>query len=144
MPNIKMCQYKKEACSLKFLQIYVHTHISHTEWASYLQQLFLEMYIKGILFAMLPQPFLSICAQKLFQCLQTQNYLFIKVNDCVLLSYRVRVSEWIYTLQLPECQGTPRSKQFKWQQQDSIPPGCESESRCCHINVNLSYVYYLS
>ena len=99
---------------------------------------------QDILFAMLPQPFLSICAQKLFQCLQTQNYLFIKVNDCVLLSYRVRVSEWIYTLQLPECQETPRSKQFKWQQQDSIPPGCESESRCCHINVNLSYVYYLS
>ena len=48
---------------------------------------------QDILFAMLPQPFLSICAQKLFQCLQTQNYLFIKVNDCVLLSYRVRVSE---------------------------------------------------
>ena len=39
--------------------------------------------------------------------------------DCILLSCHVRVSEWIYTLLLPECQGTPCLKQvpnlkFKW------------------------------
>ena len=27
--------------------------------------------------------------------------------ECMLLSCQVRVSEWIYILQLPECQGTP-------------------------------------
>ena len=45
---------------------------------------------------------------------------------CMLLSCHVRVSEWNYTLHLPECQGTPCSKQarclkFKWQQRDSNP-----------------------
>ena len=44
--------------------------------------------------------------------------------DCMFLSCHVRVSEWTHTLQLPECQGTPCSKQvrnpkFKWLQQDS-------------------------
>ena len=48
------------------------------------------------------------------------------LTDCMLLSYHVRVWEWIYTLQMPDCQGTPCSKQarylkFKWQQQDSNP-----------------------
>ena len=43
---------------------------------------------------------------------------------CMLLSCHVRVWEWIYTLYLPECQGTPSSKQarylkFKWLQRDS-------------------------
>ena len=37
----------------------------------------------------------------------------------LFLSCHVHVSEWIYTLELPECQGTPCSKQawnlkFKW------------------------------
>ena len=46
--------------------------------------------------------------------------------DCVFLSCYVRVWEWIHTLQLPECQGTPCSKQapylkIKWLQQDSNP-----------------------
>ena len=46
--------------------------------------------------------------------------------DCMFLSCHVRVSEWIYTLYLPECQGTPCSKQvrylkFKWLQRDSNP-----------------------
>ena len=47
------------------------------------------------------------------------------VFDCMFLCH-VRVSEWIYTLHLPECQGTPCSKQawylqFKWLQRDSNP-----------------------
>ena len=46
--------------------------------------------------------------------------------DCMFLSCHVRVSEWIHTLQLPECQGTPCSKQasylkIKWLQRDSNP-----------------------
>ena len=46
--------------------------------------------------------------------------------DCMFLSCHVRVSEWIHTLYLPECQGTPCSKQarylkFKWLQRDSNP-----------------------
>ena len=43
---------------------------------------------------------------------------------CMFLSYHLRVSEWIHTLYLLECQGTPCSKQaqylkFKWLQQHS-------------------------
>ena len=46
--------------------------------------------------------------------------------DCMFLSWHIRVSEWIQTLQLPECQRTPCSKQawnlkFKWLQLDSNP-----------------------
>ena len=42
--------------------------------------------------------------------------------DCILLSCHICLSEWICTLQLPECQGTSCLKQawylkFKWQQQ---------------------------
>ena len=45
---------------------------------------------------------------------------------CMFLSCHVRISEWIYTPYLPECQGTPCSKQarylkFKWLQLDSNP-----------------------
>ena len=32
----------------------------------------------------------------------------------MLLSCYVRVSEWIHTLYLPECQGTPYSKQLRY------------------------------
>ena len=32
-------------------------------------------------------------------------------SDCMLLLCHLRVSEWIYTLQLPECQGSLCSKQ---------------------------------
>ena len=44
--------------------------------------------------------------------------------DCIFLSCQVRISEWIHTLQLPECQGTPCPKQVrnlkvKWLQPDS-------------------------
>ena len=46
--------------------------------------------------------------------------------DCMFLSCHVRFLEWIHTLQLPECQGTPCSKQasyvkIKWVQRDSNP-----------------------
>ena len=42
-------------------------------------------------------------------------------HDCMFLTCHVRVSQWIHTLQLPECQRTPYSKQtqnlkFKWMQ----------------------------
>ena len=45
---------------------------------------------------------------------------------CMLLSCYVRISEWIHTLYMPECQGTLCSKQFqyfkfKWLQGDSNP-----------------------
>ena len=51
--------------------------------------------------------------------------------DCAFLSCHVRVSEWIHTLYLPECQGTPCSKQarnlkFKWLQLDSNPQPLKS------------------
>ena len=91
--------------------------------------------------------------------IRTENY------NCMLISCQGRVSEWIYTLYLPECQGTPCSKQvpylkFKWRQRDSNPKpfslwtrtspsshtthgwvlvyeliGCGFESRCCHLKV---------
>ena len=46
--------------------------------------------------------------------------------DCMFLSCHVRISEWIYILELPEYQGTPCSKQarylkFKRLQRDSNP-----------------------
>ena len=46
--------------------------------------------------------------------------------DCMFLSCHVRVWEWIHTLQLPECQGTPFSKQapylkINWLQRDLNP-----------------------
>ena len=46
--------------------------------------------------------------------------------DCMLLSSHVRISEWIYTLQLPKFQAIPCLKQawylkLKWQQRDSNP-----------------------
>ena len=46
-------------------------------------------------------------------------FLTTKENNCMFLSCHVRVSEWIHMLYLPECQGTPCSKQarylkFKW------------------------------
>ena len=46
--------------------------------------------------------------------------------ECMLLSCHVRVWEWIHTLQLRECQGTPCSNEapylkIKWLQRDSKP-----------------------
>ena len=37
-----------------------------------------------------------------------------KLNDCMLLSCHVHVSEWIDTLWMPRCQGTPCSKQMQY------------------------------
>ena len=71
----------------------------------------------------------------------------------MFLSCHVRVSEWIHTLYLPECQGTPCSKQarnlkFKWLQLDSPVwlndwvfvyelSGCGFESSCSHLITKL-------
>ena len=46
------------------------------------------------------------------------------IFNCIFLSCHARVSEWIHTLHLPECQGTPCWKQvrylkFKWLERDS-------------------------
>ena len=53
------------------------------------------------------------------------------------VTYEFQSESTLYSL--PECQGTPCSKQvpylkFKWQQRDSNPQpsGCGFESRCCH------------
>ena len=47
------------------------------------------------------------CLAKLAKWLSCDmsTYLY-GASDCVLLSCHVRVSEWIYTFSLPECQGT--------------------------------------
>ena len=138
-----MCQYKNEACSLKFLQIYVHMHIGHTGQVFYYNNIFWKCTSRYSLCHATTTFPLYLCT-KTFSVLANTKLLFIKVNECVLLSYHVRISKGIYTLQLPECQGTPCSKQFKRQQQDSNRSGCGFEYRCCHIKVNLSCVYYLS
>ena len=64
-------------------------------------------------------------------CKQTLKWLSCVVStylygafDYIVLSCHIHVSEQVCTLQLPECQGTPCSKQtqylkLKWQQQDS-------------------------
>ena len=53
------------------------------------------------------------------------TYLYSAFN-CMLFSCHVRLSEWIHTLYLLECQGTSCSKQarylkFNWPQRDSNP-----------------------
>ena len=53
--------------------------------------------------------------------------------DCMFLSCHVRVSESVHTLQFPECQGTPCSKQaphlkIKWLQRDSNPQPLSSST----------------
>ena len=66
---------------------------------------------------------------------------------CMFLSCHVRVSEWIHTRSLPQCQGTPCSQQarnlnFKWLQLDSNTDpvfvyelrGSGFESNCSHLN----------
>ena len=60
------------------------------------------------------------------------TYLY-SAFDWMFLSCQVRVSEWIYTLYLPESQGTPCSIQapcltFKWLQQNSNPQPLSSET----------------
>ena len=66
---------------------------------------------------------LSFMPQNLFNFLL---YLLSKNVWLYVLTCYVHVSEWIHTLQLPECQGTPCSKEarnlkFKWLQRDSNP-----------------------
>ena len=61
---------------------------------------------------------------KLLSCFLT-TYLY-GIFDCMFLSCQVRISKWIHTLRLRECQETPCSKQawylkFKWLQLDSNP-----------------------
>ena len=57
---------------------------------------------------------------------------FIRINpdekyfNCMFLSSHISFSEWIHSLQLPECQGNPCSKQarnlrIKWLQLNSNP-----------------------
>ena len=57
---------------------------------------------------------------------ELKNYQWTEFVDCIFLSCHVPISEWIHTLYLPECQGTPCSKQawylkFKWLQRGSNP-----------------------
>ena len=54
----------------------------------------------------------KIC--ELFKELLVKNGCNItKVPDCILLSCHFRISERVHTLYLPECQGTPCSKQVQ-------------------------------
>ena len=68
---------------------------------------------------------------KWFSCVLS-SYLY-GAFDCMFLSCHVRVSEWICTLYLPECQGTPCSKQAqnpktKRRQLDSNPQPLSSST----------------
>ena len=61
------------------------------------------------------------------------DYLSVRCIWLYVLSCHVCISELIYTLQLPECQGTDCSKQaqnlkFKWEQRDSNPQPLSSKS----------------
>ena len=54
------------------------------------------------------------------------KYFYVRCIWLYVLSCHARVSEWIQTLQLPECQRNPCSKQtwnlkFKWLQLESNP-----------------------
>ena len=60
------------------------------------------------------------------QFLHVHKHQNFDTLDCMFLSCHVHISEWIHTLYLPECQGTPCSKQaqylkFKWLQRDLNP-----------------------
>ena len=46
---------------------------------------------------------------------------------CVFLSYHIRVAEWIYTLQLPKCQGTPCLKQTRYLKFRSVSNGIQTQ-----------------
>ena len=68
---------------------------------------------------------------------------FFEIGSLVymFLSCHIRVSKWIHTLWLPECQGTPCSKQarnlkFKWLQLDSNPEQFSSETNTQTIWLN--------
>ena len=55
--------------------------------------------------------------------------------DCIILLCHVRGSEWIHTLHLPECQGTPCSKQGQYLKFNWLKVGLSGfESHCSHLN----------
>ena len=71
--------------------------------------------------------FLSYMISSFWQMSQTQDVLQLFpisweglvwmrkwLSHCMLLSWQARVSDWIYTSQLPECQGTPCSKETRY------------------------------
>ena len=63
----------------------------------------------------------------------SSEYLFAHCLWLYVLAYHVRVSYWIQTLYLPECQGTPCSKQarnlkVKWLERDSNPEPLSSST----------------
>ena len=68
------------------------------------------------------------------------GYLWIEIwksyCHCMFLSCPVRVSEWIHTIQLPACQGTPCSKQVRNMKFKSLKllsylkPGASNLSKC--------------
>ena len=53
-----------------------------------------------------------------------------KMIDCMFLSCHVRISEWIHTLYLPECQGTPCSKQVWYLKFNAYVIGQEHTVKC--------------
>ena len=69
----------------------------------------------------------------LFKHFTKKVFLIESVNfDCIFLPCHVHVSEWIHTLKVPECQGTPCPKQarnlkVKWLQLDSNPEPLSSQ-----------------
>ena len=83
--------------------------------------------------------FISSCTDNL----KTRKAAWKLIYDCMLLSYHVRVLEWIYTRQLPEYQGThcwksPQSLSVSNGIQNLVKwfiyelSGCWFESRYCH------------
>ena len=64
------------------------------------------------------------CVKPSFETVISLKSLQRLLRNCTFLSCQIRVLEWIYTRQMPECQETSCSKKaqylkFKWQQRDS-------------------------
>ena len=55
----------------------------------------------------------SLIIQKHEKQLKTK-YFGLDKFDCMLLQCHVRIFEWIYTLELPRCQGTPCPEQAQY------------------------------
>ena len=89
------------------------------------------------------------------------TYLYCAFH-CMLLLFHVRISEWMHTLYLPDCQGTPCSKQawhlnFKWLKQDLNPQPLSSKTNtqqfaqtdqrievCCeYLSVQCICIYFI-
>ena len=68
------------------------------------------------------------------------------IQSLCALTCNVRISGWMYTLQLPECQGTPCLKQARYMKFNITPvwlngsvfvlelSGCGFKSRCTHLD----------